>query len=75
VNVLLPYEDAGGGAVSRFVIELRTESGTYIKEFVSGDGGRTNPSVAGILQVPCRCVELDVMAVHFDPFDDAQPVS
>jgi len=61
----------GGGPIRRFALELRAESGTYIKEFVSADGGRTTPSVAKTLQVPCRCVELDVLAVHFDPFDFA----
>ncbi len=47
----------------RLVLRLRTEPGTYVKEFVSGDGGRTEPSLAGALGVPCDCSELDVLAV------------
>lgn len=48
---------------NRLVLRLRTEPGTYVKEFVSGDGGRTEPSLAGVLGVPCVCSELDVLDV------------
>jgi tRNA pseudouridine synthase 10 len=58
---------APGPQVEFFHITLRTESGTYIKEFISGDEGRTRPSVGGLLGVPCDCVELDVLEVHCDP--------
>jgi len=47
-------------------LEVRTEGGTYIKEMISGDGGRTTPSAASILGRPCRCVELDVLEVELD---------
>lgn len=47
----------------KFVLRLRTESGTYIKEFVSGDNGRTVPSVAASLGVPCKVTALDVMQI------------
>lgn len=53
--------------VRRFVLTLRVESGTYVKELVSGDEGRTNPSVAALLRLPCECAELDVLDVHCDP--------
>jgi len=59
-------------AVSEFVLALRVESGAYIKEFVSGDEGRTRPSLAQILQVPCDCAELDVMEVHCDPVGECR---
>lgn len=51
-----PTED-----VNKFVIELTTEAGTYIKEFVHGDFGRTSPNLAEILG-DCRTdiIELDV---------------
>jgi len=49
-------------------IELRTEAGTYVKEFVSGDGDRTLPSLTSILGIPCVVTELDVLEVDFDPF-------
>ncbi len=45
-------------------LHLRTDGGTYVKELVSGDGGRTEPSVASILGRPARCVELDVTEVE-----------
>lgn len=48
-----------------FLIEIRADSGTYIKEFVSGDEGRTQPSLAGRLGIPCTVAELDVVAVHY----------
>jgi tRNA pseudouridine synthase 10 len=45
-------------------MEIRTEPGTYVKEMISGDEGRTTPSAAAILGRPCRCVELDVLEVE-----------
>ncbi|HZY71008.1 MAG TPA: tRNA pseudouridine(54/55) synthase Pus10 [Thermoplasmata archaeon] len=53
--------DAGAG---RFTIELKAEAGTYIKEWVEGDGGRTEPSLAGAVGVPLHVESLDVIAVH-----------
>ena len=50
----------------RIMMDLRTESGTYVKELVHGDEGRTTPSVAGLLGGPCGVVELDVLDVHAD---------
>jgi tRNA pseudouridine synthase 10 len=47
----------------RLVLVLRTDPGTYVKELVSGDEGRTEPSVATLLGVPCVCAELDVLDV------------
>jgi len=43
-------------------IELRihTSAGTYIKEFVHGDFGRTNPSVSSLLKCECDILQLDV---------------
>ena len=48
------------------VLVLRTQSGTYVKEFVHGDRGRTQPSVAASLGRVCNVVELDVIEVHSD---------
>jgi tRNA pseudouridine synthase 10 len=47
----------------RFVLRLRTESGTYVKEFVSGDNGRTVPSLSAELGVPCEVTALDVIQI------------
>ena len=48
---------------SLFRIEVVGEGGLYIKELVSGDGGRTTPSLAEILAVPAKVVALDVVQV------------
>ncbi len=50
-------------APDELVLDLRTDAGLYVKEFVSGDAGRTRPSVAATLGVACTCAELDVTAV------------
>ena len=44
-------------------ITLETESGTYIKELISGDDGRTKPSISEMIGVPCKVVELDVIQI------------
>src|SRR5262245_7571462 len=41
---------------------VRTDPGTYVKELVSGDGGRTEPSFASALGQACVCAELDVVS-------------
>ncbi len=51
-------------AEGRFAIELRTEAGTYVKEWVEGDDGRTNPSLSSLLGVPLEVEYLDVLEVH-----------
>ncbi len=55
--------DAGEG---RFTLDLRTEAGTYVKEWVEGDGGRTEPNLAALVGVPLKVEFLDVMEIH-DP--------
>jgi len=59
-----------GAMIRRFELTVRVQSGTYIKELVSGDEVRTNPSIRGILRAPCDCAELDVLDVHCDPMAD-----
>lgn len=49
---------------------LRTEGGLYIKELISGDEGRTVPSLAAILGVPARVDKLDVTEVVSESFPD-----
>ncbi len=43
---------------------VRTEAGTYVKELVSGDKGRTYPSVAETLGTKASVKELDVVKIH-----------
>jgi tRNA pseudouridine synthase 10 len=45
-------------------LTVRAQAGTYIKELLSGNEGRTRPSVAEVLGVPAECAELDVIAIH-----------
>ena len=47
----------------RMTLRLRTESGTYVKEFVHGDQGRTLPNLSEMLGVPCTVDALDVIGV------------
>ncbi len=48
-----------------FDLELETDSGTYVKEFVSGDNGRTQPNFSERLGVQCVVVALDVLAIDY----------
>jgi tRNA pseudouridine synthase 10 len=48
---------------------FRVQGGTYVKELISGDNGRTVPSLAGALGVGCKCIELNVIAIHAAPPD------
>lgn len=45
---------------------MKTQSGTYVKEFVSGDGGRTRPNFSERLGIPCKVDLLDVQDVDFN---------
>lgn len=45
---------------------LRCESGTYVKETVHGDGGRTQPSIASLIKAKCTVEWLDVADIHAD---------
>lgn len=46
------------------VVDVVAQAGTYIKEFVHGDNGRTTPSVASVLNCFVDIVQLDV--THID---------
>lgn len=48
----------------RFVFTVKGEGGLYIKELVTGDGGRTRPSVSEILGMQCTPKYLDVIKIH-----------
>ncbi|PNX45965.1 MAG: tRNA pseudouridine(54/55) synthase Pus10 [Thermoplasmata archaeon M9B1D] len=48
---------------SKAVFTLEAESGTYIKELVSGDNGRTKPSISEIMKIPCKVEKLDVIEI------------
>lgn len=44
-------------------LEIETESGTYIKELVTGDEGRTQPNISDLLDDTCVVETLDVIEV------------
>ena len=46
-----------------FALTLKTDSGTYVKEFVSGDNGRCNPSFSEALGAQCVVETLDVISI------------
>jgi len=48
---------------TEFELVVRASAGLYIKEFVSGDEGRTRPSVSTLVGKKCRCTELDVLEI------------
>jgi tRNA pseudouridine synthase 10 len=48
----------------RFELEIRCQGGLYIKELITGDDGRTVPSVTQILGVKTVPIELDVLGVY-----------
>ncbi|EMA66868.1 pseudouridylate synthase [Halorubrum aidingense JCM 13560] len=52
-------------------VEIHGAGGLYIKELISGDEGRTEPSLAGLLGVGAEVTALDVLAVEGDeePFE------
>ncbi len=56
--------DLASWTEGRFTVVVRTEAGTYVKEWVEGDGGRTEPNLAGLLGVPLKVDALDVLQVH-----------
>lgn len=49
---------------NRFVVEVLGEAGLYIKELISGDSGRTIPSLAEILKRKAHVTSLDVTQVE-----------
>ena len=47
-----------------FYLYVKAEAGTYIKELIHGDGGRTQPNVSETLGCGAECVELDITWVE-----------
>ncbi|MHA1670870.1 MAG: tRNA pseudouridine(54/55) synthase Pus10 [Promethearchaeota archaeon] len=47
-----------------FEFTIKTQGGTYIKELINGDGGRTINSFTELFDAPLICKELDVL--HID---------
>lgn len=49
-----------------FELRVTTEAGTYVKEFVHGDFGRTKPSVGDLIGHEVDIVALDVLGINLD---------
>ena len=46
--------------------QVRCQGGLYVKELVSGDEGRTTPSITELLKNPAKTLKLDVLNVIMD---------
>jgi len=55
-------------APNRVEMKIRCQGGLYIKELVSGDEGRTVPSVASIINAEAKPLELDVLKVIMEEY-------
>jgi len=44
-------------------VKLTGEAGVYVKEFISGDNGRTMPNLASVLDNKAKKIQLDVMKI------------
>ncbi|KAF5431676.1 tRNA pseudouridine synthase 10 [Candidatus Methanophagaceae archaeon] len=53
-------------------IETKCDGGLYIKELISGDGGRTKPSLSELIGSEAEVKELDVVDVDLDIQVDAE---
>ncbi len=49
----------------RATLEITCEAGTYVKEFIHGDEGRTQPNLAELLGTRCEVDRLDVIKIHY----------
>lgn len=55
----------GAKAVSgKLEVRVLAEAGTYIKELISGDNGRTVPSISSLLRCCAKCDSLDVVGIR-----------
>jgi len=43
---------------------FRVQGGTYVKELISGDDGRTSPSLSEALGTHCECIQLNVVGIY-----------
>ena len=48
-------------------LDLTTQAGTYVKEFVHGDFGRTTPTLGALLNCSADIMQLDVMGLQDMP--------
>jgi len=61
-----PFIEVNENGEREIEFTLRCESGTYVKETVHGDNGRTQPSVSALIKAKCNVLWLDVGDIHAD---------
>ena len=56
---------------TKAVVDIHTAGGLYVKELISSDEGRTEPSLAELLEVSATVNKLDVTGVYGEsvPFE------
>jgi tRNA pseudouridine synthase 10 len=47
-----------------FELTVKAEAGTYIKELIHGDEGRTQPNISDLIGTQAECVQLDVIWIE-----------
>ncbi|GJQ87436.1 hypothetical protein Trydic_g19202, partial [Trypoxylus dichotomus] len=47
-------------------LHLKTQAGTYVKEFIHGDFARTTPSIGEIIGTDVDIIALDVTSINLD---------
>ncbi|MCO5576653.1 hypothetical protein L7F22_030468 [Adiantum nelumboides] len=57
------------GVEQYYLLHLCSQAGTYIKEFVHGDLGRTYPNVGSLFGCEAEILQLDVTDIAMDLFD------
>lgn len=57
------------GTEQYFLLHLCTQAGTYIKEFVHGDLGRTYPNMGSLFGCEAEILQLDVTDIKMDLFN------
>jgi len=60
------YVDVKSFAEGMVELEIRAQHGTYIRELVSGDMGRTDPSMSSLVASACKVEVLDVLNLHLE---------
>ena len=63
---LVNYVDVLSHTEGMVELEIRAQHGTYIRELVSGDEGRTDPSLSSLVGSPCKVEVLDVLNLHLE---------
>lgn len=61
-----PFIEINENGEREIEFTLRCESGTYVKETIHGDNGRTQPSVSALIKAKCNVLWLDVGDIHAD---------